>query len=875
MKIKALLIASFLIFPLFLSLAQEDSSQESDSWYIGKKIHDIVFEGLVSVRTRELQTIVGQYIGSPFTEDAFLELQSGLYALDFFNEIIANAQPLDESREEVIIIFTVTERPVIQEVKISGHSSFTKLEITREIKLKKGSFVSNVAMREDREAIASMYKKRGFIDMNIELSFQEAEQALQITITEGIQLRVRKIVFVGNKIMPSKKLKRAIESKEMNIFRKGYFLDTLLEADTAKIHEYYKERGYVDAEVLNIEEKIIEEDRKKRQRYLEITYLINEGQQYFFGGISFQGNVTFTDEYLSSFILHKTDKIIDLPRLEEEMRNVTEQYYENGYIFNEITPFERREGNKIFYELRIVETGRAHIENIIIQGNEKTKDFVIKRELDIKVGEVFNNQKLRQAYFNLANLRFFDAIDIQPVRGSSEGLMDVVFALEEGRTMDITAGLGIALGGTSSNLPISLNLRWSERNLVGTGLELSTGATLSMTSQRFDFGIYSDWLFGERIFSGASFYVWHDVLNNVRQDLVPPNYNDNIPDPYSGDFVFSNDQTHENVKYSKGEYFPGYPTTAQIKDLKLTQDFLYAKSTGALYNNGQNLMKYDSIRFGLAFNGGYRYLTPVGSLVPSIRFNFAFDYLTYDSLLYRPHDLQTRNNLNTVLNVNSMSLALAWDMRDLRFNPSQGMYASQGFILTGGFLYGTRHFIRSNSRLDVYIPLVDLPVSETWSWKMVLGMQTTFSILMDYFAPEGGSFETVGPADSDKLLLDGIFNARGWPVEREGEAIWNSWIELRMELARDVVWFDFFFEAARLWQDRNDLAIHGIETMKFTVGAGFRFVLNQFPLRFYFGKRFKIDESGQAIWQTSNIGGDASDPTKGIDFIFSMTYEFF
>jgi outer membrane protein insertion porin family len=124
-------------------------------------------------------------------------------------------------------------------------------------------------------------------------------------------------------------------------------------------------------------------------------------------------------------------------------------------------------------------------------------------------------------------------------------------------------------------------------------------------------------------------------------------------------------------------------------------------------------------------------------------------------------------------------------------------------------------------------------------------------------------------AGTDLLFIDGMFNARGWPTIYNGQAMWSNWLEFRMPIVESIVWFDTFFDAATIWFDRDNIGEMGADNMLFGLGAGFRFTIPQFPIRFYLAKRFAIRD-GSIRWQPGQFFNNPDRPTSGLDFVFSI-----
>jgi outer membrane protein insertion porin family len=462
---------------------------------------------------------------------------------------------------------------------------------------------------------------------------------------------------------------------------------------------------------------------------------------------------------------------------------------------------------------------------------------------------------------------------------------DLIINLEETSTADIT--FGIAFGG-NQDYPVSAQIQWQDRNFLGRGQTFGIQGIASPINQQISFNFLERWLFGRRWSGGLNLLFERSVINNVLQDAIPPVYadeesNDAPPDPFSNDdYVFTEDGTsYGGTTYDAGDRFPGVPTGGQISDLNLEREYDYVG--GSLAVPTENLMSYDQYSIRLAANTGYTFRTPVGRFVPRTSLSTGITYITYDDELYRPADETTRNNLNEWQFVNSWSLGAALDARDYVYSPSSGYRLDQELTFVGGFLGGSRHFARSESTAETFFTLWDVPLGE-WSWKMVLGLQSKLTFILPNFYLDESNENYFEVSEGNLLAINGFFNARGWPYEPGGSALWNNWVELRMPLSEQIIWWDAFFEAAALrtfestdaadWDNRERLDELTLQDWYFTIGTGIRFVIPQFPIRLYLARRFKYDESGNLEWQTGNLFSGAREG-RGLDLVFAIGAEFF
>ena len=859
----------------------------AQEWYIEKPIRDIEFVGLETVSENELSVTIEPFIGEPFSDARFSELQRQLWALDLFESIVPNAVRPDGSEDEVIIRFEVVERPTVDRIEFEGNKSIGRNALLDVVLLKRGDMVGRGKLRVDEEAIRALYLERGYPDVAVSAQLiEDDENRVRFLITEGGQVAIERIEFIGNRFATASALQNAMELRERSFFnrRAPYQLATL-EADRQRILAYYYERGFVDAEIIDIE-TTTRVDAEDERTFLTLRIFLEEGRQYVFGGIEFDGNSIFSDEELGELIRLQPGETLDLTLLDVDYQRVADRYYENGYIFNQITRDEIRDdaANSVRFVVNIVERNRAHIESIIIRGNEKTYDWVILREIPLEVGDVFSATSIREGLRNLANLQYFSAINPETPQGSAEGLMDLIINLEEGPTANIS--FGVAFGG-NQEFPVSAQIQWQDQNFLGRGQTFGVQATASPINQRTDFNFVERWLFGRRWSGGLNFTLNRATLRNIPQDSAPPVYNESsTPDPYNEDvYVFSRTTVGPDGKtYRAGDVFVwGKPTADQIDRYNLVNEYRHNGGNLAAIPR-EYLMSYDAFTVGFGASTGYTFFTPAGALIPRTSLGTEMELITYDSQVFRPANSADRANLDKWQFQNSWSVGVALDNRDLRFNPSKGYLVDQGVAFNGGLLSGKRHYFRTDTTLEQYFTLLDVPRTGNWKWKLVLAMQSRLQIIWPNFYLSASDEAYFQATTSARLRRDGFFNARGWGFRSDGASLWNNYIELRMPLAEQVIWFDTFlegtlfrtFEGSSTWSDRQRILDANMQDWTYTIGAGFRFVIPQFPIRLYLGKRFRFDQNGDIAWQRGNLfrGSDPSG-TDGLDLIFTIGAEFF
>ncbi|WP_028973522.1 outer membrane protein assembly factor BamA [Spirochaeta cellobiosiphila] len=844
------IVVALLLIPLYL-FAQEDNS----NWYNGKIIKDIRFEGLKTVSKSELNGIVKPFIDQPFSDALFRDLQGRLYALEYFDGLIVpNAIPGNESRSNVIILFKVKEKPLVDKIIFDGNDKLRRSELMGAIVTKLDDMYRKSRVTLDEDAIIKAYKEKGFekakVSSRVETDSEKNLINLYFQIDEGIQTTIKKITFEGNRYASENTLKKLLDSKVKGFFNDGAYQDDVIAMDRQKIESYYWEKGYIDAKVVDIE-KVYEDVEDENRQEVSLNFLINEGSQFTYGGTTFTGNKIFSSEKLREEITLKDGEVLNKNELESDFSKITDLYYENGYVFNTINKKEVRSGSVVSYNISIIERPRAHIRDIVVKGNEKTKDYVILREIPLESGEVFSKKKFVQGYQNLARLQYFNNV-VPETPVSDDGLIDLIFNVEEGHTSDII--LGIAFSG-ATDFPVSGQVKWQDRNFLGRGQTIGVEGNFSPTSQNLDVSFSESWIAGKRWSGGFDLTVAHTLYQNVPQDIMNPIFDESnkiIPDPYTGAYVFKSDYTDYNgdpanlsKNYSEGDTFP-FPVTdnAWISTYNLVHDYDYYSG-----NNSSGSMEYDEYSVTIGVHTGYTWNLGVGRFNLSSAISSGLSLIDYDDTLYRPADPDIRNANGQWRLQNKLILGTSWDTRDLNYNATSGYRVAERLTLTGGFLGGDFHYTKEQLTGEYYKTLWKLPIS-SYDFTGVLRLKSTGTALMDPFDPFYNRDIDVGISSVNKLSIDGMFTARGWSdVDENGTALWDNKVELRIPIVKNIIAWDFIFDAVALFGDDtknlsgnisklDSLSDVNLEDFYFSYGLGPRFAIQNFPLAFYFVKPF-------------------------------------
>jgi outer membrane protein insertion porin family len=845
-KILLLLLLFFSITGLIFS-----QTSENTPWYMGKVIDEIRFEGLNHVNPSDLKGITSQFIGKLYSPGVYKDLQSKLFALDFFKKFSAEAEPSTSEKTSVTIIFSVEERPLVDQIEISGNKKIRNGDILDGILLKRDDIFSTTKMKYDIDSIVELYYSKGYPDISVEAESKELNDntvVVTFTIIEGSQTRIKEIHFSGNSIFSDSTLKSKLSIKEQSLLNSGVFEENKLQTDILILETYYKDNGYLDVKIVDVKQEVIESENGRN--YLSLSFFFEEGERWTYADISINGNELFSDEMLLDLIHHKPGDIINKSRFDMDFARLSDLYYNDGYIYNDIQLNENRnpQNHSISFNLNIIEKGRAHIENIIIKGNVKTLDHVLYREIPMVEGDIFSKDKVIAGIQNLYNTGLFSAVAPETPYGSAAGLMDLVINVEEGKNTDVQ--FGVTFTGAAGDYPIAGFLKWNENNFRGLGQTLSIGTEVSPSKQSLSLGFTEKWFQGQRWSLGANFSFTHQIYTGILQDILP-------------------------VRFTEDEYNTG--------SISAPDPYSSYAEWQAAVENGETidsayLMEYNNLQFSLGVNTGYTFHTPLGRFTTATGASSSLNNIFYDDFTYRPYNPAIRNNLENWQFNNKLWVNLMWDKRDFITNPNNGFLLNQLTTYTGGFLGGDTHYIKSQSKAEAFLKLIEIPVSEKYTFKTIFAAHTSFSIMLkQFYYGDSGWDWNINATTGDMLYTDTMNIARGWPFSQDGEAMWDSWVELRMPIAENVLWGDLFFSGTGFWTDFNNVDIGSsdfLDDFYFSFGGGIRFTIPGLPIGLYLTKRFKIINDSIA-WESGEIFANPDNPDSGMNLVIAFQFGLF
>jgi len=428
--------------------------REIDIEYIGPKTV------AKTVILSNMRTTVGEvYSAASVEEDV-----RNLYATGFFTNLAIKDEPLGDG---VKVNVVVEPKPLVKDIVIKGAVKIKETRLKKEIKSKIGEPLSEQQISSDTDKIKDYYLGKGYNQVQVSYKIDTNEEfgrsVVTFIISEGDRAFVTEVDFVGNDHLTTKELRKILKTRKKNFFsfinKSGLFKEDDFKQDLDNLRTYYNSKGYIDMEVKDIKYEYPDKGLMK------VTITVFEGIQYTVGKIDFTGNTVFTNQDLRTYqnqkIIRMNEGMVyspraytpekkepneELPTLENDIKRLRDLYGKRGYIEMDVTP-ERQanvESGKIDILYHISEKSQSYVEQIIIQGNNRTKDKVIRRELLVSPGQIYDSVRADVSKKRLENLQYFDKVDISPQDTNVPNRKNMVVTVEEKRTGSITFGAGFS-----------------------------------------------------------------------------------------------------------------------------------------------------------------------------------------------------------------------------------------------------------------------------------------------------------------------------------------------------------------------------------------------------------------------------------------------
>ena len=426
------------------------------------------------------------------------ETIQALFATGLFRDV-----SIDSSGSRLIVI--VAENPIVNGVSFVGNDKIKDDDLRAAALTKARATFNQDQVDADVEGLKQAYRAIGRFNATVKATVSPVDGNrvnVIYRIDESDKTGIAKIRFVGNKVFGDGRLKNAIATRQSGLlsFLKSddIYDEARLAADEERLRRFYFNHGYAEFEVIS---SVVDLDENKNKFFITIT--VSEGERYRFGKIEIDSILLDVDpEKLRPLLETVEGRVYDAREVERTIEKLSLAAAENGFAFAQVRPRgEQTDDNRINITYAIDQGARVFVERINILGNTRTREYVIRRELDLAEGDAFNQALIDQAERRIRNLGIFKEVKVTRGQGTAADRLVVNIQVEEQPTGDISFGVGADLsGGFLTNLSIA------ERNFLGRGQFLRAAVGIGTGNQTYDLSFTEPFFLGRRVSAGFDLF---------------------------------------------------------------------------------------------------------------------------------------------------------------------------------------------------------------------------------------------------------------------------------------------------------------------------------------------------------------------------------
>lgn len=444
----------------------------------GGTIRAIDVKGNVATPTETVLATIRSKVGQPYVRelvDADIKL---LYHLGEFTDIRVERLA---TAGGIRLVYHVEEKPVIMSVRFEGNQKIKEKELTKEIAVSPFKPLSEEALADSIQKIQAMYTKKGFFLVDIDYELRPAAEGMDLVflIREHGKSAVRRLQFIGNHAFGDRALKKLLRTKERGAFpfRAGKYREEFLEQDIGQLMYHYLNHGY-----LRVRIDTPRVDITKDKRHIFVTFSVDEGKPYHISGVRVEGEILTTPEELTARLKTKPNTLYKHSTVDEDLKMLTDFYGDEGYAYANIQPVPVPNDAEGTAEIvfHISKGKRVRIERINITGNTTTRDKVIRRELKVKEGDLFNRRLIEESRERLMQLGFFEDVRFATPRGSRDDRANLTIEVKEKPTGTFNLGAGFS---TAENFFFTGSIQ--KQNFFGLGISGQVSAEISKLRQQY------------------------------------------------------------------------------------------------------------------------------------------------------------------------------------------------------------------------------------------------------------------------------------------------------------------------------------------------------------------------------------------------------
>lgn len=458
-------------------------------------VNSIEVKGLKRVEEGAIKSKITQKVGDQLSNEKISEDIKNIFKMGYFDDVRTEIETLEGG---IKVIYIVKEKPTVIRVEFQGNKELADDKLREKTTVTSGSIADTTLIQDNATKLQLFYEEEGYWLARIVPVINkvtENEVYLTYQIDEGEKVRVKNITIMGNKVFSAGKIKGVMKTSTWKIYSfitsSGYYKKETMNADLEAIKDLYFNNGYIKAVVSDPEIQLTPD-----KKGMNISLQVFEGEQYKISAVNLTGNKAFPEKELRRLISSAPGAVFSKEVLRKDISSVTDLYTQNGYalanVFPEISSDDAARQVALTY--KVEEGDIFRVGRIEISGNTKTRDKVIRREVRMDEGDIFNSALLKRSYERINNLNFFDGLDVAPRPRLEEKTLDIDIKVKEKATGFLSIG-----GGYSSVDKLIGMVDITQGNLFGRGQYLKLRGELGGNSSFYELSFRDPWFMDKPI----------------------------------------------------------------------------------------------------------------------------------------------------------------------------------------------------------------------------------------------------------------------------------------------------------------------------------------------------------------------------------------
>jgi outer membrane protein insertion porin family len=481
----------------------------------GETVVSVEIEGNRRIESDAIRSRLRTQAGERLSRAILARDVREVYSLGFFRAVDVL---VDDQEDGVVVIFRVQENPVVRQISITGNDHIKAKKITEVLTLTTGSTLDYPLLHENESRIEQLYRAEGYYLAQVGFSIEETTEgavSIDFQVEENKKLKLRRITFDGNEAFSDRHLLKGFSTKRWRFYswatswldHTGTYSEPIFARDLREVEKKYTDAGYLQVE-------IGQPDVEPTEEGLFVTIKVKEGTQFHVGEIDVAGDETVDLEALRAKLKLARGDVFNRSFLTQDVESLERHYTDRGFYFASVQPGTRlsQETRTVDVQFSVQKGPLYFVRNVEIEGNTRTIDPVIRREVNVVEGQLYSARALQISDRRLRGLGFFEDVGFEPQPTDDPAQLDLKVNVVERPTGSFSFGAGYS---SQDGLVFTASL--AQANLFGRGYGVNLSVDVGGSTNRYFISLTDPYFLGSTYSFGGTLFVTDVSYNSFEQ----------------------------------------------------------------------------------------------------------------------------------------------------------------------------------------------------------------------------------------------------------------------------------------------------------------------------------------------------------------------